>query len=279
MEMIKIDPKSHTEVSRFFQGYAWNYVPDAILEGTMGEVYVDDEDRPQIVVLAVPNLELNIISGDAKKPAVRKFLEELPAPKILILACGGLEESLREMHPGRLIYLERYAFTSEKLDVQYLNDLKSELADGYRLRKIDLEIALQLAAEDSEFAAEHMLNFDSPQDFIHRGFGYCILREDEIVSVATTFAICKKGIEIQINTRKEYQGRGLATVVAAQLVIHSLENNLDPNWDAANKPSVGLAKKLGYTPAGTYSMIVLARSRWRAVLGAAIFKIQGLLQN
>ena len=277
--MIKIDPKSHTEVSSFFQGYVWNYVPDAILEGTMGEVYVDNEDHPQIAVLAVPNLELNIISGDAKQPAVRKYLEELPAPKILILVCEGLEKTLRQIHPGRLIYLERYAFTSEKLDVRYLNDLKSELADGYRLQKIDLEMALQLAAEDSEFAAEHMINFDSPQDFIQRGFGYCILQEDEIVSAATTFVICKKGIEIQINTRKEHRGRGLATVVAAQLVIHCLQNNLDPNWDAANKPSVGLAKKLGYTPAGTYSMIVLARSRWRAVVGQAIFKIQGMLQK
>jgi RimJ/RimL family protein N-acetyltransferase len=279
MELIKVNPKLDSKVSRLFEGFAWNYLPDAILEGTMGEVYVDDEDRPQIAVLAVPNLELNIISGDVKQPSTRQYLEELPAPKIMILASEDLEKSLREMYPGRLIYLERYAFTSDKLDVRYLNDLKSQLADGYRLQKIDLEMALQLAAEDSEFASEHMLNFDSPQDFIHRGFGYCILRENEIVSVATTFATCKKGIEIQITTRKEHQGRGLATVVAAQLLVHCLQNNLDPNWDAANKPSAGLAKKLGYTPAGTYPMIVLARSRWRAALGQILLKIQGILQN
>ena len=77
---------------------------------------------------------------------------------------------------------------------------------------------------------------------------------DEIASVATTAVICNKGIEIQINTRQKYQQKGLATVTAAQLLLHSLQRGLDPNWDAANLRSARLAKKLGYTSQGIYTM-------------------------
>lgn len=106
-----------------------------------------------------------------------------------------------------------------------------------------------------------------------------MLDGDQIVSVATTFAICGTGIEIQINTREKYQGQGLATAVAARLMINSLENNLDPNWDAANKVSVGLAKKLGYTQQGTYALFLVLRSRPMAVFIKVAFKIKAFFKK
>ena len=170
--------------------------------------------------------------------------------------------------------MPRYAFTSEKLDTVHLRKLRAQLPDGYRLERMDLKLARQLAAERSGFSSDHLLNFSSPQDFIERGFGFCILAGRDIVSVATTFAVCNKGIEIQINTRKKHRGKGLATVVAAQLLIHSLENNLDPNWDAENEVSAGLALKLGYTPQGTYPIYTYTGSRIMARIGQAGLKIK-----
>ena len=46
-------------------------------------------------------------------------------------------------------------------------------------------------------------------------------------------------------------------VHSARLLLHSLERGLDPGWDAANEVSVGLAKKLGYTFQGKYTMFVV----------------------
>jgi RimJ/RimL family protein N-acetyltransferase len=186
---------------------------------------------------------------------------------------------VQEVHAGRLIDMPRYAFTSEKLDIEHLRRLGSQIPQGYRIESMDLDLAQQLAGERSEFASDHMLNFDSPEDFIERGFGFCILDGDEIVSVATTFAICDKGIEIQINTREEHQGKRLATVVAAHLLVYSLERNLDPNWDAANESSVGLAKKLGYTPQGTYSIVLVVGSRALAVLVRFGLKVKAFFER
>ena len=127
--------------------------------------------------------------------------------------------------------------------------------------------------EKSGIAEDHFGNFESLEDFIGRGFGYCILDEDEVVCLATTFLICDKGIEIQIDTRKSHRGKGLATVAAAQLMIHSMENNLDPNWDAANEVSAGLAKKLGYSPQGRYSIVFVAGSRMKAITAKVALKM------
>ena len=120
--------------------------------------------------------------------------------------------------------------------------------------------------ERSEFASDHLLSFASPEEFVERGFGFCLLTGDQIVSAATTFAICSRGIEIQISTREKHQRKGLATVVAAHLLLHSLQQGLDPNWDAANQASARLAQRLGYTPRGTYQLLLFAGSRIMAAV-------------
>lgn len=173
-----------------------------------------------------------------------------------------------------VLRLQRHAFNSKKLDTEHLRQLASSIPQGYQLKQMDLHLAKQLASERSEFASAHMVNFDSPEDFIARGFGFCILARDEIVCAGTTFAICARGIEIQISTREKQQRKGLATVVAARLLTHCLQNNLDPHWDAENERSASLAMKLGYTPQGNYPMWLVVDSRSKASFIRLMLKIK-----
>ena len=273
-ELKEISKDQRKALSKLFQGYKWNYLPDAILDGYMGRVLADDENTPQFAVLEAPSIHLSILGGDSSHPSAGKYIDHLAKFTALLWTSEDWEELINEVHDGKLIRMPRYAFTSEKLDIVYLKKLRAQLPDGYRLERMDLKLAQKLAAERSGFSTDHILNFDSPLDFIERGFGFCILAGSEIVSVATTFAICNKGIEIQINTRKRHRGKGLATVVAAQLLIHSLENNLDPNWDAENGVSAGLALKLGYTPQGTYLIYTYTGSKIMAAIGQVGLKIK-----
>ena len=252
--MIEIEENRSKRLSYLFQDYRWNYLPDAILEGYMGKAYADDGDDPHVAMLTVPGLSLSIFGGHAQHPSARTNLEQLPSGTALLFVSTDWEKLAREMFGGRLLEMSRYAFTSEKLDIEHLRHLGSQVPPGYRLFKMDLHLARRLAREESAFSADHLCNFDSPDHFMQVGFGFCLLDGDEIVCAATTFAVCNSGIEIQINTRESHRGRDLASVAAANLLVHSLEQNLDPNWDAANEKSVGLARKLGYTPQGTYAM-------------------------
>jgi len=272
--MIPIDKSNRKSLHNLYQDYKWNYLPDAILEGTIGEALVNDEGDPQVAVLQIPKLKISIPGGDASHPAARKFIKGLPRFSALICASQEWEELLQEAHAGKLVAMQRYAFTGEKLDIDHLRGLASQIPDGYRLERIDLSLAKQLAAEKSEFASAHMRNFDSPEDFVARGFGFCIVTGDEVVGAATTFAVCSKGIEIEVGTREKQRGKGLATVVSAQLLVHSLQNGLDPHWDAENERSVGLAIKLGYTPQGTYRLWLYGGSKLVAGSVKALLKIQ-----
>ncbi len=49
------------------------------------------------------------------------------------------------------------------------------------------------------------------------------------MSAASSGAFHNTGIDVQINTLPEHRGRGLATAVAAHLLLHCLERGLEPN--------------------------------------------------
>ena len=277
--MIEIEKADRQGLAGLFQGYTWNYLADAILEGIMGRAVADNADDPCVAVLQAPNLKLNIVGGDAGHPAAREYLEQLPAKSALFLGAGGWAELVQSILGSKTIEMPRYAFTSEELDLDQLRGLASRVPDGYRPVQMDLDLARRLGAEESRFSEDHMVNFDSPEDFVARGFGFCLLHGDQMASVATTLAICSKGIEIQINTREEHQRKGLATAIAAQLLVHSLEQGLDPNWDAANASSVGLATKLGYTPQGTYPMLFYTGSRMLTAVVKAGLKVKKMVEG
>lgn len=139
---------------------------------------------------------------------------------------------------------------------------------------MDVALAKQLAERKNGFAAAHGVNFDSPEDFIARGFGYCALDGSKLACIGSSFVVCQRGVEIQIDTQENYRGRGLATAVAAAMIIHCLENNLIPGWDAATPISAGLAGKLGYTPQGEYSMLVFTGSKLLVALRNSVHALK-----
>lgn len=262
-----------------FPDYPWNYLPQAILEGSHGDVLVDNPEDAKVAFLVLPRLQLMILGGDAEQPGMVRLLKELPHPTALMFAAPGWQELVEETLEGRLIRITRYAFTSEKLERGHLQSLRDTLPEGFRLAQMNLALAKQLKQEQGEFSEDHLVNFDSAEDFLRRGFGFCILQGEQIVCAATTFAVCSKGIEIQINTREQQRRKGLASAAAAALILHSLERGLDPNWDAASPISARLAEKLGYIPQGEYPLLLYTGSPATSALVQLGLKIKSLIQR
>ena len=246
-----------------FSNYKWNYLAKAILDGHHGEVRVDDVKQPHVSVLHFLKLPLFFVVGDPAHTAARRFIKTLPPRSFLIFAdqFDAWHALCQDLH-GMLVFESmRYGFTSERLEINHLRRLRDRLPQGFTLKKIDLALAQQIAAAKGPMTEDHLITFNSVIDFLNKGFGFVILEGEKIVSLASTFVVCDDGIEIQINTRKGYEGRGLGTAVGAALIVHSLEKGLDPNWDAATKTSAHLAKKFGYTEQGEYPMYVIFGSK------------------
>ena len=78
-------------------------------------------------------------------------------------------------------------------------------------------------------------------------FGAVIATKDgEIVAGISSYSGYHGGIEIEVVTREDYRRKGLACIGGARMLLECEKRGLYPNWDAANKMSVGLAEKLGY---------------------------------
>lgn len=79
-----------------------------------------------------------------------------------------------------------------------------------------------------------------------------VLCGGELVAGASSYAVYRDGIEIEIDTRPDQRGKGLATACGARLILDCLDRGLYPSWDAHDKRSAHLAQKLGYRLAGAY---------------------------
>ncbi len=90
--------------------------------------------------------------------------------------------------------------------------------------------------------------WDSPQQFVERAKAFSVIIDGEPVSTAFTSAIHDNQLEIGIETKKEYYGRGLAYLVCAKLIEYCLENGLEPVWSCRleNTASYSLSNKLGF---------------------------------
>jgi len=173
--MIPVDKSNRKSLHRFYQGYKWNYLPDAVLEGAWAKHWSTMRATPRLPCCRSPSSSFRSLAG-CTPPAPRIHGE---AAQVFgtHLRIRRVEELLQEVHAGKLVGMQRYAFTGEKLDIDHLRGLASQAPDGYRPERIDLSLAKRLAAERSEFASAHMRNFDCPRIssravlVLHSGWG------------------------------------------------------------------------------------------------------------
>jgi len=150
----------------------------------------------------------------------------------------------------RIAILPFTDFSSVALDPSYLARLVQAIHPDFELKRLDKRLAEQLPLDiGNEFFFE---NFQSVEDFLSRGIGYCITHRGRIVSAATSMAKSRTAMDIEIETTTDYQRQGLGTVVGAKLVLQCLEQRVEPRWLAANIASEKLAMKLGFVRGETY---------------------------
>lgn len=95
--------------------------------------------------------------------------------------------------------------------------------------------------------------------YARQGLGVLLFANGQLVAGASSYVSYPGGIEIQLQTRDECQGRGYATWAAAKLILMAHARGMIATWDAANPASAHIAAKLGYQSAGQYEVSVVRR--------------------
>lgn len=215
------------------------------LQQVMGDLYADSEKNPRSVMAILgdfcylagePDPELAAFSPKGYK---QDFIIMVPQNQ----AWGAMIEKVWKQKAQKVI---RYAIKKEPgiFDKEKLQKAVDALSPEYTLKMLDAKLYEQIG--NLQWCRDWIAQYDTYEKFAANALGAVILKGTEPVSGASTYCHYHGGIEIQIDTREDYQRRGLAYVCAAKLILECEKRGLYPSWDARTLWSVGLAKKLGY---------------------------------
>ena len=160
-----------------------------------------------------------------------------------------------QLYGNKAKIISRYA-TKKEPDIfnqEKLKTMVASLSNEYTIHKIDETFYHMCKSE--KWSADLVSQFKDYKEYCKLGLGIIILKDHIMVSGASSYSRYKEGIEIEIDTRKEYRRKGFAYICGAKLILECLKQNLYPSWDAQNKGSVALAEKLGYHYSHTYTAI------------------------
>ncbi|PFK35746.1 GNAT family N-acetyltransferase [Bacillus cereus] len=153
--------------------------------------------------------------------------------------------SLRKS-PRKKFLFQRDMFEEEKGNVDDVT---------YEIKRINKSIV----EESTEFSELYYKEYwESKELFLEHGFGFCILQDQKVVAECVSIFKSDQFAEIDIATHPDYQGKGLARLVATYFIEHCIQNGITPCWDCDmdNIPSQRLASKLGFDHPVEYVLYV-----------------------
>lgn len=223
------------------------------LQGHMGTAWVNNPINPTVAQIIVGVFVF--YAGDPYAKGTEELLKNLPKDNLVIVETEEWKSRIETVYKDYIDKFQRYAFKKnpEHLDYKHIQSFLGKLPAGYELKKIDKVLAYDPSLQ--EVSEDFTSQFDSIEDYINKGIGYCILHKGQIVCGASSYSVYDDGIEIEIDTHPNHRRKGLATVAAAALILECVESEKYPSWDAANLVSVSLAQRFGYVmeePYDTY---------------------------
>lgn len=172
----------------------------------------------------------------------------------LIYAPGDWMAALESISPVNVVERIAYDHRHQPEDA-HLRRILAAMPEDIRLQPIEGEWITR--CRQAEWSRDFVSLF-TDEDFARRGLGVLLVQHGEPVCGASSYVSYPGGVEVQLQTRDDRQGRGYATLAAAALILMAHERGLIATWDAANPASDRIARKLGYRPLGTYRVAMLA---------------------
>ena len=197
----------------------------------------------------------SFFAGDVASPAARELLSVWPQENLggctLVPENESWAALIEEMFPQS----EKHTrYSTDKTKDNFDRDALRAMAvsPSADLQLVRMDASMYDAVYSQHWSRDLVANFSDGEAYERLAVGFACLSGGEVVGAASCYSVYDRGIEIEIDTRKDFRRRGIARACAASIVLYALENNLYPSWDAANLMSLGLARSLGYLPAGEY---------------------------
>lgn len=248
--MIAAFPTRDDRVFALFHGLPGAHGMVEAARHGMGRAWADSPARPRAAVVAVG--DFLYCGGEPGLSAARLLRVAVESEKRnwLVYAPGPWKAALDRVAPNTAC--TRCAFDpAVQPEDGHLRRLLSHAPAGLIFERI----AGEWIARCREAAwSRDFVSLFTDEAFERDGLGVLALLDGVPVAGASSYVAYPGGIEVQVETSKAYQGRGLATLAAAKLILTAHEQGRIATWDAANAVSTHIAEKLGYRAVGTYTV-------------------------
>lgn len=219
------------------------------LQGCMGYAIADDEENPSAAQIVVG--DFCFYAGTPDGGLVAKAAAPIITPKD-----EKWNPFIEAVWGDRVERTCRYAMKKQPdaFDTERLTQYAESLGKEYELKMFDEGVYDLVAWEN--WSKDFCSQFIDYSDYHKRGLGVAAIYQGKPVSGASSYTVYHGGIEIEIDTKSEFRGKGLATACGARLILECLSRGLYPSWDAHDLRSVALAEKLGYQMDHPYTVYI-----------------------
>jgi RimJ/RimL family protein N-acetyltransferase len=258
--IIRIEPSEYEIARSVLQQLDIHLAVTALLEGTSpGEIFVDDPFKPKSVFAWT--MRRFFLAGQSDNHEFNIAVKALFQDRIYPQAC---EKELE----GYTLFYTPHGWGKVIKDVilkdkNPIEDLRHYYAlnlvggnwhmtapEGFTMITVDEDLlAKNDLANLEELVEEMQSERSSVEDFLEKSFGFCMIHGDELAAWCLSEYNSGERCEVGIQTRQEYQRRGLATTTATALAEHAQSLGItDIGWHcyAGNEASIATALKLGY---------------------------------
>lgn len=219
------------------------YMGNSVLDGIMGEAYVDDIKNPNIAFLVVRNY--CFISGSINENKLKEIIDK-KFINYKLIPSDRIGSQLKKIYSNNIQKSQRYSIKKDVIfDIERLYHMANSLEKCFNLVKVDEILANKI---------KQIKFINITDNYKKNGIGFCCIYNNEIIGVASSNIIYKDGIEVNIKVDEKYRREGIATAMASTLILECLKQNKKVSWDAANMNSVGLAQKLGFEYDSSYNV-------------------------
>lgn len=265
--LVELEFHEYGRVRPLFKGLEFDLLLPAILEmNSAAQMWVDDKFVPRSVFLWDKANNVFYLSGDESNDEFNGEITRLMAREIkteLIFRRRSyfrLRATSDAWDPKLPSICEtdlakgHYMFYSHQRPVR--TNWGTGMPSGFRLEKIDEEFLYRSNYEQREFILGEIGQMWPSIEKFKLGFGFSIVNDVHVVCWCTAEYVSKGKCGIGIETLKDYQNRGLATIAASAFVEHCIANGIKPYWecDAKNLASRRVAEKVGFVRELDYPM-------------------------
>lgn len=222
------------------------------LSGAFSEAFADWAEHPTVGMICIHDFVF--FAGDTSCATAATMIRSRPTSSWLIGRDGAWQKRFVELCGDQLRPKVRFAFQSPPVwDREWLTGLIRSVPAGCTLMQIP-------EADAARFAqlSDTLVDFDAQgHPTMARSVGFGVEQDGQFIA-GCAGAAAGGMLEFEIQTQLAHRRRGLATAVAAAMILYCLDHGLQPCWDAANEMSACLAEKIGFvgrTPYSAYQIL------------------------